>query len=199
MSARLAWGGAIGPAAFVAAWSISAAATDRDDYSPVHDTISQLAAVGANTRPLMTTGMIVFGLALPVYAVALKQTLPGRAWLAATASGVATLGVAATPLHHSELVDRLHEICAAAGYITLTAVPLLARRPLRTMGHRKLAAFGTAVAAVSAVALPTSVLVSQTGFFQRLGLTAGDAFLIASAPVIGSILRRRETKVPGVS
>lgn len=191
MRVRWAWGGAVGPLGFITAWALGGALTNRDDYSPLHDTISQLAAVGANTRPLMTSGMVLFGVAVPTYALVLRHALPGRAWVAAAATGIATLGVAATPLDHSDLVDRLHQIAAGAGYVTLTLVPILARRPLQARGHHRLAAFGTAMAAVSTVALPTSILVEQTGFFQRLGLGAGDAFLIASVPAIRSMLAAR--------
>ena len=183
------WAGALGPLAFIGAWGVGGMITSRS-YSPVHDTISQLAAIGAPTRPVMTTGMITFGVALPLYARALHQALPGRAWVAAAATGFATLGVAATPLDHSELVDGLHLIAAGVGYVTLAVVPILARRSLIEAGHDRLAAFGTTMAGVAAVALPTSLLVSQTGLFQRIGLTAGDAFLLASVPVVRA--RRRQ-------
>lgn len=173
---------------FVTAWALGGALTNRGGYSPVHDTISQLAAVDANTRPLMTSGMVLFGLAVPAYALALRRTVPGGAWIAAAATGIATLGVAATPLDHSDLVDLLHQIAAGAGYVTLALVPVLARRSLHETGHHRLASFGTAMAVVSAIALPTSLVVEQTGFFQRLGLGAGDAFLIASVPAIRSTL-----------
>ena len=105
--------------------------------------------------------------------------------------GLATLGVAAAPLDHSDLVDGLHVIAAGVGYVTLAAVPLLAFRPLVAAGHHRLAAFGAAMASVSAVALPTSLVVSQTGLFQRIGLTAGDAFLVASVPVVRALRAQR--------
>jgi len=185
-----AWGGTIGPVAFIGAWAVGGAVTSRS-YAPVEDTISQLAAVGAPTRSLMTAGMITFGVAVPTFALALRRALPGPAWIAVAATGIATLGVAATPLDRSELVDNLHLVFAGAGYITLAAVPLLARKALIAHGHDRLAAFGLVMAGVSAVALPTSLAVSQTGMFQRIGLTAGDLFLIASTPVVATLLRRR--------
>lgn len=188
----LAWGGSVGPVAFVGAWAIGGWVTSRD-YSPVEDTISQLAAIGAPTRPLMTAGMLTFGAALPAYAMALRRAIPGRAWVAAAATGVATIAVAATPLDHSELVDRLHLVAAGIGYITLAAVPVLARRSLIDAGHERLANVGSALAAVSAMALPTSLVVSQTGLFQRIGLTAGDLFLVASVPVVRRLLAARPT------
>ena len=187
-----AWGGVVGPAAFIGAWALGGAITSRP-YSPVEDTISQLAAVGAPTRSLMTAGMLTFGVALPTFAVALRRALPGRAWIAAAATGIATLGVAATPLDRSALVDNLHLAFAGVGYVTLAAVPVLARGALIDLGHPRLAAFGVAMAAVSAAALPTSLAVAQSGLFQRIGLTAGDLFLIASSPVVWTLLRDRST------
>ena len=184
----VAGGGVIGPVAFIGAWALGGAITTRD-HSPVEDTISRLAAVEAPTRPLMTAGMVVFGVAVPVYALALRRSLPGRAWIAAAVTGVSTLGVAAAPLDRSDLVDDLHVVAAGAGYVSLAVVPLLARSGLIAAGHRPLAMFGVTMSAVAAVALPTSLVVSQTGLFQRIGLTAGDLFLTASVPVVARLLR----------
>lgn len=184
------WGCVVGPIAFVVAWAVGGAVTTRP-YSSVDDTISRLAAVGAPTQPLMTAGMIVFGVAVPSSAPALRRALPDRTWIAAAATGAATLAVAATPLDRSALVDALHVAAAGSGYVTLAAIPLLARRSLIEAGHRTLAAFGTTMAAVSVAALPISLVVTQTGLFQRIGLTAGDLFLVASVPTVREILRNR--------
>lgn len=185
----MAWGGFVGPLAFVGAWVIAGSITTRE-YSPVHDTISQLAAVGAPTRWLMTSGMIGFGFALLAYAIPLRRALAGSSWIAAGATGIATLGVAATPLDRSEFVDGLHLLAAGVGYATLTLVPLLARRPLLAAGQDRLAAFGVAMAIVAIASLPLSVIVAPTGLFQRLGLTAGDLFLVASVPGVRRRLAR---------
>jgi hypothetical protein len=187
----LRFGSLVGPASFVTAWALAGAVTDRT-YSPVRDTISRLAAVGADTRPLMTTGMIAFGVALPASAVAWKATLGGRAWILVAATGISTLAVAATPLDHSELVDRLHEVAAAAGYITLAAIPLAARTGLISRGFARHAAVGTALSIVSAASLVVSLAVEQTGLFQRLGLTVIDLWLVASVPVLGTLVERRD-------
>ena len=65
--------GVVGPAAFIGAWSVGAAVTSRE-YSSIDDAISRLAAVGADTRALMTTGFVGFGVGLPVYAWALRRS-----------------------------------------------------------------------------------------------------------------------------
>jgi hypothetical membrane protein len=176
-------GGVIGPAGFIGAWAIGAAVTSAP-YSSIDDAISRLAAVGSDTRWLMTAGFVTFGLSLPAYGWALRSSVPGRAWITAAATGLATLAVAATPLDRSDTVDRLHGISAGIGYLTLAATPLLAAAPLFALGHRRLARFGIAAGLVSAIALPLSATNLPTGVFQRLGLTVSDAWIMASALAI---------------
>ncbi len=187
---RAALGGVVGPAAFIGAW-IAGAASTSIPYSSVDDAISRLAAVGADSRPLMTTGFVVFGLSLPVYAIALRAGVRGPAWIAAATTGVATLAVAATPLDRSTTVDRWHGVFAGIGYVALAATPLLAARPLFAAGHRRLAGFGVAAGITSAIALALTTTALPTGLFQRLGLTVSDAWIVASAVLLalGSIRR----------
>ncbi len=175
-------GGVVGPAGFVGGWV--AGAFLADDLSPVHDTISRLAAVGAGTRPVMTTGFVAFGLALPIYSSALRHHVPGRAWMAAAATGLCTLGVAMTPLDRSSAVDTAHAVFAGLGYVTLAATPLLAARPLRRLGHHWFARSAIIAGSVSVVSLALSVGGLPAGLFQRLGLTASDAWIVASALAI---------------
>ena len=170
----------MGPAAFIGAWATGGIVADPP-YSSIDDAISRLAAVGSDTRWLMTAGFVTFGVCLPAFGWALRSTVPGPAWIAATSTGLATLAVAATPLDRSEPVDLLHGLSAAAGYITLAATPLLAASPLVAMGHRRLAQAGVAASATAALALALSVTSLPTGLFQRIGLTAGDAWIIAAA------------------
>ena len=176
-------GGVIGPAGFIGAWVIGAAATSAP-YSSIDDAISQLAAVGSDTRWLMTAGFVTFGLSLPVYAWALRSTVAGRAWITATATGLATLAVAAAPLDRSDTVDRLHGLFAGIGYLTLAATPLLAAPRLLAMGHRRLARAGIAAGVTSAIALALTTTGLPTGLFQRVGLTVSDAWIITTALAI---------------
>ena len=176
-------GGVIGPAGFIGAWVIGAAATDAS-YSSIDDAISQLASVGSDTRLLMTAGFATFGVSLPVYAWALRSTVPGRAWITATVTGLATLAVAAAPLDRSDMVDTLHGIFAGIGYLALAATPLLAVAPLHALGHRRLALFGLAAGLTSAIALALTATGLPTGLFQRIGLTVSDAWIIATALTI---------------
>jgi hypothetical protein len=172
-------GGLAGPLLFAGAWIVGSVTSPG--YSAVDDPISRLAAVGADTRPLMTAGFIGFGLGLPLYAVALRRTVDGPAWIAAAATGLATLAVAALPLDHSPRLDGWHGVAAGFGYVTLAATPLLAVRPLRRRGHGRLARLGVAAAGVSGVSLVLASTRLPSGAFQRLGLTAADVWVATSA------------------
>lgn len=173
----------MGPAGFIGAWVIGATVTAAP-YSSINDAISRLAAVDSDVRWLMTAGFVTFGLSLPVYAYALRSTVPGRAWITAAATGLATLAVAAAPLDHSDTVDRLHGIFAGLGYLTLAATPLLAAPSLLAMGHRRLALSGLAAGLTSAIALALTTISFPTGIFQRVGLSVSDAWIFATALAI---------------
>src|SRR5687768_9884575 len=98
MSSRrlLAVGGIVGPFAFITAWALLGAR--KSGYNPIEDHISRLAAVGVPERPAMTAGFVAFGAGLPLYALALRSSATGTAWVTAAATGLCTLGVAAFPL-----------------------------------------------------------------------------------------------------
>jgi hypothetical membrane protein len=176
---RLAWGGIAGPVAFVSAWVAGEAI--KAHYSPTDDAISRLAAVGASTRPLMTAGFIAFGIGVPAYAAALRVAVPGRAWLAAAATGIATVGVAAFPLDASPTGDTVHAAFAAAAYAALAATPLLAARPLAAGGRRGAARLSVGAGSVSAVLLAATLAGPVHGLLQRAGLTLGHAWLAVAA------------------
>lgn len=186
MNARrwLALGGVAGPAGFVSAWLAAGAATPG--YSPLHDAISRLAADGAPHRGLMTAGMVGLGLGVPAYATALRPVLPGPTWLAAAACGVATLGVAATPLDTSTTVDRLHAAVAVGAYATLALTPWFAAGALAHRGQRGAAVASRAVAVAAAACLATSLTGHKTGLFQRAGLTTLDTWIAATAVLIAT-------------
>jgi len=171
-------GGVVGPTAFAGAWIVGGLI--KKNYSPVEDAISRLAAVGSSTRPLMTCGFVCFGVAVPTYALALRRWIGGPSWMAAFGTGVATLGVAAVPLGMSSTGDRLHGGLATAGYITLTAAPLLAARTL-WHARRRTARLSLAIGTGAGLCLAATLLGPHHGLWQRTGLSIGDAWLIGSA------------------
>ncbi len=153
-------------------------------YSPVDDAISRLAAVSASTRILMTAGFVCFGLAVTAYGLVLRHHLGGTAWVAATTSGVATLGIALFPLGTSSAVDAAHNTMAGLGYVALVAMPLLATAPLRRGGHPHGALASLVVAALAAGCLAATLPGPAHGLYQRTGLTLVDGWLMASAATL---------------
>jgi hypothetical protein len=119
-----------------------------------------------------------------VGAIALRRAIPGPAWIAGAVNGVATLGVALTPLEHSSTLDTAHTITATTGYVSLALTPLLAARPLADAGHRRAAAASVATGAVVAACLAATAVTERSGLPQRLGLTTGDLWLIATGAAI---------------
>jgi hypothetical membrane protein len=177
----------VGPVAFVGAWVVGGALVDG--YSPVTDAISRLAALGAPQRPLMTAGFVTYGVAVIVGSRALAAEGLGASAAALVVNGAGTLAVAATPLDRSGLVDGLHAVAATVGYVSIAAVPALAVGPLRRRGHRRRAAASLVAAAVSATCLVATTATDANGLLQRLGLGAGDAWLVAAGMVL--VRRRR--------
>ena len=118
----LALGGVVGPAAFVGAWTLAGA--QATGYSHVNNAISELAAVDAATRGLMTAGFIVDGFGLIAFGLALREVLDGRAWIAAAVTGAATMGVAAAPLG-GWARRYAHAAFAGLGYASISVLPLL--------------------------------------------------------------------------
>jgi hypothetical protein len=168
----------IGPVAFVGAWATLG--TRFPGYDPTQDAISRLAADGAPDQAWMTAGFVAFGVGVPLFAVALRDALPGPAWRTAMATGLATLGVAALPLD-GWAGDTAHGVAAGIGYVTLAATPLLAAGPLARLGHRWAAVASRVLGVASLACLGATTLDDRAGLFQRLGLTFGDIWLVAAA------------------
>lgn len=172
-------GGVLGPAAFITAWAVLGGRTDG--YSPIDDPISRLAAVGASTRVPMTAGLLAYAASVAVYAPELRDRISRPAAAAAALNVLGTIGIATTPLD-SALGGGPHAAAAGLSYVSIGALPLLAAGPLSAQGHR-IAARGSAVVGIATLAaLATSAFgADHTGFWQRLGLTLGDVFLVGSA------------------
>ncbi len=177
MRRSFALGGVVGPALFIGAWS--ALGATRDGYNPISTAISRLAEQGASTAPGMTAGFIGFGTAVPLAAVAFKQHLNGFAWIPTVMTGLATLGVAATPLGTSAAIDGWHGVFAGTGYITLAMIPLTMLPELR--GHQTARRLAITTAGVCGASLAATLAGPAHGLFQRVGLSVGDAWLVAAS------------------
>ncbi len=179
MPKRLRWlalCGIAGVGGFVLAWAATGAA--RDGYSPIEDAISVLAETGAPGRGWMTAGFVAFGLGVPLYARALRAAVPGLAWVAATITGLATLGVAAAPLGSA---DGPHGVFAIVGYASLAATPLLAAATFRKSGATRWERWSTACGIGSSILLLASIVGPAHGLAQRLGLGITDAWIVVTA------------------
>ena len=89
--------GIAAPACFVGGWLV--AGLEAEGYDPVQEHISELARVGAGTRPLMTAALVGFGVLAPAWARTLGRSLRDDAVsTAVTAAALGTLAVAAFPL-----------------------------------------------------------------------------------------------------
>lgn len=173
--------GVVGVVGFVGAWAI--AAQFVDGYSGVDDAISRLAAVDSPVRGWMTAGFVAFGVGVPLFAQALRTTLAGPAWIAATVTGLATLGVACTPLGR---YDTAHFVFATIGYVSLAATPLLASRTLRDRGEVGAARWSVACGLATALLLTASMIDTGHGLTQRLGLGITDVWIVVVALGISS-------------
>ena len=171
--------GVAAPASFITAWVVGGARTPG--YSPVRDHISDLAAVGAPTRPLMTAGLLGFSAFAPLFARHLAASLDRPALrVSLTTAAAATLGVAAFPLE-GPLGTGPHAAAAAVSYLAMSSNPLLAAGALRSAGHHRLAAVAVATGLAGGALLARSLAGEQQGLFQRLGLTTLDGWLIGMA------------------
>ena len=188
--------GVVAPTCFVTAWFVGG--LRAEDYQPLTDAISDLAREGEPTRPLMTAGLVAFGVLLPVWAPVLGRHLGSAAVRnAAAVAGVATLAVALLPLTRQgdQAQDTWHAVAAGTGYLAMAATPLLAAGPLRRLGHERAAATSVVVGALSAAALVgTTVFDDRSGGLQRLGLGVVDLWHVAAAVWV---LRRPRSRVSG--
>ena len=177
-------GGVLGPSVFVGAWLVGG--SRLAGYSMVDDAISRLAAVDAPTRLLMSVGFVGFSVGVGTFSVSLGKHGFRKAGISAAIASMATLGVAALPLNHSSMVDRLHGMAATVGYVSLAVTPLLASGPLRRKGFERSSKVSLLISLISAASLAATVAGPAHGLFQRLGLTASDLWLVAAGLACGS-------------
>jgi len=113
--------------ALVGGWTW-AAAVQPGGFDSGSESISALAATGTPHRWIMTTALVLTGLAHLVTAWALVPARrAGRALLAA--GGVATLGVALLPLPSRAGSSVAHTVVATASFALLAVWPWFAARP----------------------------------------------------------------------
>lgn len=123
------WGlvsSAAAPVFLIGGWTV-AAARQQGAFDPVVETISELAAHGAEDRWVMTTALTALGLCHLTTAAALRESAPlGRAILAG--GGVATVLVAVFPLPADESGSVAHTVAAGSAFVALAVWPAVAWR-----------------------------------------------------------------------
>lgn len=152
------------PVLLVGGWSV-AAAQQIGGFDPVVESISALAASGADRRWIMTSALAGVGVCHLTTALGLRAAAgPGRAVLAA--GGVATVLVAAFPLPAEDGSSTAHAIAAGVAFGALAVWPAASwRRGAPTWTLRKPGAVAAA-----------GVLLGLVGWFvaelggNRLGL-----------------------------
>ncbi len=175
----LAAGAIVGPTAFIGAWVAGGLSTPG--YSAVTNAISDLAAVGADTAPLMNSGFAAYGVGIPLAALAVRRVIGTPASVALIINGLLTFGVMATPLERSEAIDQAHAVFAGSAYVALTAAVFLASRRLEPKWLRRTS---VAIASVTAMSLLATVATESSGLFQRIGLTTSDLWLIGMGAAV---------------
>jgi hypothetical membrane protein len=111
----------------IGGWT-AAAGRQSGGFDPVVETISALAAHGADDRWLMTIALAGVGGCHLTTALSLRAAaVPGRVLLAV--GGVGTLLVAAFPLPDAGGSSAAHTAAAAVSFVALASWPLLAGRP----------------------------------------------------------------------
>jgi hypothetical membrane protein len=123
------WGlvsSAAAPVLLIGGWTL-AASRQRGGFDPVVQTISALAAHGADDRWLMTSALVGLGICHATTALALRSAaLPGRALLAL--GGVSTVLVATFPQPADGSGSGAHTAAAGVAFAALSAWPLVASR-----------------------------------------------------------------------
>ena len=165
----------VGPAAFISAWV--AAGLSTPGYSPRRDHISDLAAIDAPTRSVMNLGFTAFAVAVGAAIMPTRRIVGTPAAAVLGANVALTIGIMLAPLGRSADGDRAHAIVAGVGYLALaaaapSAAPTLARR------SRRLAMASIGVGMASMACLGLSLVRRESGFWQRAGITATDAWMI---------------------
>ncbi|MGH8893693.1 MAG: DUF998 domain-containing protein [Actinomycetes bacterium] len=187
------WGlasSAAAPVLLIGGWTL-AAERQRGGFDSAVETISALAAQGADDRWLMAAALAGLGVCHVVTAAALRDAAPlGRAVLAA--GGLATVVVAAVPLPADDTGSAVHTAAAGFSFLALAVWPAASwRRDARSPFSP-----GVSIAAAT-------VLLGLVGWFgaeltadsDRVGVSeriaAGAQSLWPAAVAWGSMRRRR--------
>ena len=179
-------GAAWGPIVFIACWLVGG--LTLPGYSLVDEPISRLAAAGAETRPLMNIGLAAFAVGVGTASWPLRRVLGPWAAAALGLNALMTVGVLATPLDVSPVVDVAHGVFAGIAYVALAAVGICGFLWLRNRTQRNFAWAWLVIGIVTGAALALSATDLAPGLLQRIGLTTTDVALIGIGFADGVLL-----------
>ncbi|MHB1595969.1 MAG: DUF998 domain-containing protein [Streptosporangiaceae bacterium] len=114
------------PVLLIAGWTI-AGMLQPATYSPMRNSLSALAAIGARDRWVMTLVFALTAICYLITALALRP-VPVAARLILVAGGLAGLLVAASPEPSGGRFSLAHAVWAAVGFAMLSIWPLAARQ-----------------------------------------------------------------------
>lgn len=177
--AALALGAA--PVVFVAGWAVAGATWAS--YSTQRQAISDLAAVDSPRRWPMFVVFVAYGLLMLVGSMALRRSRLRAAWPLAALNGLALLGVAVTPIHHSGWLDARHGNAALLSYFTIAALPVFGATGLAA-GRRWAVIASVVVGAASLASLAMAYGNDYVGWFQRTGAGLSNVWTLAVAVVL---------------
>lgn len=164
MAARgLMTAGVLAPVALIGGWTVAAAL--RPGFSSLHGTISDLAARNAPHRLIMTSALVLTGLALIAVAGLLHHARPAGRWALAV-GGAGAIFVAANPLP-----DRTghHALGAFVTFTALAIWPVLAVRKSPSILRMVYAAAVTAASLALLIAFTTdSNFAGRGGLVERM-------------------------------
>jgi len=116
----------IGPIQSVSGWTISGLLRG-DNYDPIRQPISDLAALDSSTFWLQSSFFILGATLWIVASFSAKAfSIPGR--VALLISGIATVGLTVFPTPSQTTSSELHRFFAIVQFVLMTAFPLLAMR-----------------------------------------------------------------------
>jgi hypothetical membrane protein len=163
------WGlvsSAAAPVLLIGGWTL-AATRQRGGFDSASQTISALAAHGADDRWLMTTALAGLGVCHVTTALALRSaSRPGRVLLAV--GGAATVLVAAFPQPADGSGSAAHTAAAGVAFAALAAWPLVAGRAPAPMPLRPVVSAAAGVVLLGVLGWFFVELVNDT---ERVGLS----------------------------
>jgi hypothetical protein len=124
---------------------------------------------------------VAYGLLMVVGSSALRRSPLRAAWPVAALNGLALIGVAISPIHHSGWLDDRHGNAALLSYVTIAALPVFGAAGLARIGRRAAAVTSVVVGIASIAFLSTAYGNDYVGWLQRTGAGLGNLWTLAIA------------------